>query len=186
MRQRAKVRARRRQETRRRALQHHLGRDGFGRAPAHDEGPAGERRHREEAAREGLDKGNDTQYLLELTRLNVLQQTVEQRYLKDRKPTDAELKAEYDSDMAQAPKMEYHAAHILVATEPFAEKVIQRLDRGEKFEDLAKVESMDPSKKNGGDLGWLRAGVPPQLINALSGLKPGEQVVVRGGILLND
>ena len=128
----------------------------------------------QEASKQGLDKTGDTSFILELSRLNVLEQAMSDRYLKDRKPTDAELRAEYDSDMAQAPKMEYRARHILVATEPFAEKVIQRLERGETFEDLAKVESMDPSKSNGGEIGWLRAGVPPQLINALAGLKPGE------------
>src|SRR5690242_18319690 len=37
----------------------------------------------EEAAKEGLDKSGDTVYLLELTRLNVLQQAVQERYLKD-------------------------------------------------------------------------------------------------------
>ncbi|MGO9804164.1 MAG: peptidyl-prolyl cis-trans isomerase [Steroidobacteraceae bacterium] len=128
----------------------------------------------QEAVRQGIDKTGDTAYILELSRLNVLEQALSDHYLKDRKPTESELRAEYESDMAQAPKMEYHARHILVATEPFAEKLIQRLDRGEKFEDLAKVESMDPSKSNGGDIGWLRAGMPPQLMNALAGLKPGD------------
>src|SRR5215469_6751926 len=67
------------------------------------------------------------------------------------------------------------ARHILVATEPFAEKIIQRLGRGEKFEDLAKVESMDPSKSNGGDLSWIRPeSVPPEFMKALESLKPGE------------
>jgi peptidyl-prolyl cis-trans isomerase C len=128
----------------------------------------------QEAVRQGIDKSGDAQYILELSRLNVLEQALSDKYLKDKKPTDTELRAEYDSDMAQAPKMEYHARHILVATEPFAEKVIQRLDRGEKFEDLARVESMDPSKNNGGDIGWLRAGMPPAMIAALGTLKPGE------------
>jgi peptidyl-prolyl cis-trans isomerase C len=128
----------------------------------------------QEAVKQGIDKTGDTAYILELSRLNVLEQALSDHYLKDRKPTESELRAEYESDMAQAPKMEYHARHILVATEPFAEKLVQRLDRGEKFEDLAKAESMDPSKSNGGDIGWLRAGMPPQLMTALAGLKPGE------------
>jgi len=128
----------------------------------------------QEAVKQGIDKSGDTASILELSRLNVLEQALSDRYLKDKKPTDAELHAEYESDMAQAPKMEYRAAHILVATEPFAEKLVQRLDRGEKFEDLAKAESMDPSKSNGGEIGWLRAGMPPQMMNALAGLKPGE------------
>jgi peptidyl-prolyl cis-trans isomerase C len=129
----------------------------------------------QQAVKEGLDKSGNTAYIMELSRLNVLEQAVGERYIKDKAPTDAELRAEYDAYVAASPKNEYHARHILVATEPFAEKVIQRLGRGEKFEDLAKVESMDPSKSNGGDLSWIRPeSVPPEFMKALESLKPGE------------
>ncbi|HXY97007.1 MAG TPA: peptidylprolyl isomerase [Steroidobacteraceae bacterium] len=129
----------------------------------------------QQAAKEGLDKSGDTAYILELSRLNVLGQAVGDHYLKDKKPTDAELHAEYDAYVAASPKNEYHARHILVATEPFAEKIVQRLGRGEKFEDLAKAESMDPSKSNGGDLSWIRPeSVPPEFMKAVESLKPGE------------
>ena len=129
----------------------------------------------QEAVKQGLDKNGDTAYILELSRLNVLGQAAGDHYLKDKKPTDAELRAEYDAYVAAAPKAEYHARHILVATEPFADKIVQRLGRGEKFEDLAKVESMDPSKSNGGDLSWIRPeSVPPEFMKALETLKPGE------------
>src|SRR5215831_15842841 len=109
----------------------------------------------EQAIREGVDKSGDTAFMLELARLNVLQQAVEERYLKDRQPTDQELRAEYGTQVAAMPKTEYHARHILVATEQFAQKIIERLEKGEKFEALAKAESMDSSKNNGGDLGWF-------------------------------
>ena len=129
----------------------------------------------QQAVKEGLDKSGDTGYILELSRLNVLGQAVGDHYLKDKTPTDAELRAEYDAYVAASPKNEYHARHILVATEPFAEKIVQRLGRGEKFEDLAKAESMDPSKSNGGDLSWIRPeSVPPEFMKALETLKPGE------------
>ena len=120
----------------------------------------------EEAAKQGLDKSGDTVYLLELTRLNVLQQAVQERYLKDRKPTEQELRAEYETQIAAMPKTEYHARHILVATEPFAQKIVERLDKGEKFEVLAKAESMDSSKNNGGDLGWF---TPDRMVPEFSG-----------------
>ena len=129
----------------------------------------------QEAVKQGLDKSGDTAYILELSRLNVLGQALGDRYLKDRKPTDAQLHAEYEAYVAAAPKNEYHARHILVATEPFAEKLVQRLERGEKFDDLAKAESMDPSKASGGDLGWVRPeSVPPEFMKGLESLKPGE------------
>jgi peptidyl-prolyl cis-trans isomerase C len=129
----------------------------------------------EEADREGIDKSGDTVYLLELTRLNVLQSAVQERYLKDRKPTEQELRAEYETQIASMPKTEYHARHILVATEPFAQKIVERLEKGEKFEALAKSESMDSSKNNGGDLGWFTTDrMLPEFSGAVIALKPGE------------
>ncbi len=129
----------------------------------------------QEAVRQGLDKSGDTPYTLELSRLQLLGQALGEHYLKDKKPTDAEVHADYEAYVAAAPKLEYHARHILVATEPFAEKLVQRLEHGEKFEDLAKAESMDPSKANGGDLSWIRPEqVPPEFMKAVAALKPGE------------
>jgi peptidyl-prolyl cis-trans isomerase C len=125
-----------------------------------------------DAEKTGLSKQPETKAILELARLNVLQQAASQAYLKDRKATDDDLKKEYDAQVATMPKTEYHARHILVATEPFAQKLIGQLDKGAKFEDLAKKESMDPSKENGGDLGWFTPDrmVPPfsQAVVALS------------------
>jgi peptidyl-prolyl cis-trans isomerase C len=129
----------------------------------------------QQAQKEGVDKTTDTEDLLELTRLNVLQQTMSERYLKDKKPTEKELRAEYETQVANLPKLEYHARHILVATEPFAQKVVDRLEKGAKFDEIAKQESMDSSKDNGGDLGWF---TPDRMVKpfaeAVLGLKPGE------------
>jgi peptidyl-prolyl cis-trans isomerase C len=129
----------------------------------------------QQAHTDGVDKQPETQYLLDLTRLNVLQQTVEEKYLKDKKPTEQELRAEYETQVANLPKLEYHARHILVATEPFAQKVVERLEKGGKFEDIAKSESMDSSKDNGGDLGWF---TPDRMVkpfaDAVVSMKAGE------------
>jgi peptidyl-prolyl cis-trans isomerase C len=96
-------------------------------------------------------------------------------YLKDKKPTEQELRAEYETEVDALPKTEYHAKHILVATEPFAQKVIQSLEKGAKFEDVAKKESMDPSKDNGGDLGWFTPDrMDKSFADAVIALKPGE------------
>ena len=129
----------------------------------------------QQADKDGVEKTADTQDLLELTRLNVLQQTMEERYLKDKKPTEQELRAEYENQVAALPKLEFHARHILVATEPFAQGVVQSLEKGAKFEDVAKKESMDSSKDNGGDLGWFTPDrMVKQFADAVTSLKPGE------------
>ena len=129
----------------------------------------------QQADKDGVDKTADTEDLLELTRLNVLQQTMEERYLKDKQPTEQELRAEYENQVAALPKIEYHARHILVATEPFAQGVVQSLEKGAKFEDVAKKESMDSSKDNGGDLGWFTPDrMEKPFAEAVVSLKPGD------------
>ncbi len=128
-----------------------------------------------EAMKQGLDKQPDTAQLMQMERLNILEQALSQKFLGGKQPTDDELKAEYDAEIQKMPQEEYHARHILVATQPFADKIVQRLKAGEKFEDLAKAESMDSSKTNGGDLGWFTLDhmVKP-FADAVSQLKVGQ------------
>ena len=127
-----------------------------------------------EAQKQGLDKVGDTAASLELARLNILQRAVGENYLKDKKPTDQELRAEYDALVSKMARSEYRARHILLQNEAFANEIIGRLKAGEKFETLAK-QSLDPSGKDGGDLGWS----PPDrfvkpFADALIALKKGE------------
>jgi parvulin-like peptidyl-prolyl isomerase len=51
-----------------------------------------------------------------------------------------------------------HCAHILVKTETEAKAILERLNKGEKFSNIAKEISQCPSKKNGGDLGTFGRG----------------------------
>ncbi len=53
---------------------------------------------------------------------------------------------------------EVHAAHILVKTEKEANAALERLNKGEKFANIAKEVSLCPSKKRGGDLGTFGRG----------------------------
>ncbi len=53
---------------------------------------------------------------------------------------------------------EIHCAHILVKTEKEAQAVIERLERGEKFANIASEISLCPSGKRGGDLGTFGRG----------------------------
>jgi peptidyl-prolyl cis-trans isomerase C len=129
----------------------------------------------QEAVKEGLDKDPNIAPILVLSQWNVLQQSLSERYLKDKQPTEQEARAEYETQVGMLPKQEYHASHILVATEPFATKIIAELDKGGNFAEIAKRESMDPSKNNGGDIGWL---TPDRMMkpfaDALVSLKKGE------------
>src|SRR4030066_104712 len=51
-----------------------------------------------------------------------------------------------------------HCAHILVKTETEAKAILDKLNKGEKFSNIAKEVSLRPSGKNGGDLGTFGRG----------------------------
>src|ERR1700683_245447 len=129
----------------------------------------------QQAEKDGLDKNGDTAALLMLSRLQILEQADAEQYLKDKKPTDAERQAEYDAQVAAMPKTQYHARHILVKTQEEAQKIIDELKKGAKFEDLAKKDSIDSSKEQGGDLGWFSpANMVKPFSEAVVALKKGE------------
>lgn len=50
------------------------------------------------------------------------------------------------------------AAHILVKSEDKAKELLAKVNAGESFAELAKRNSLCPSGKNGGDLGWFGRG----------------------------
>jgi peptidyl-prolyl cis-trans isomerase C len=128
-----------------------------------------------QALKEGLEKDPDVAARVSVLRMRVLADTESQNYLKGKEPTEAELKAEYDSAIAAMDKTEYHARHILVATKELAEQIIKKIKGGAKFEDVAKAESTDGSKTNGGDLGWFTlARMAKPFADAVKGLKKGE------------
>jgi peptidyl-prolyl cis-trans isomerase C len=130
----------------------------------------------EQAEKDGLTKDPEVATRLELSRLNLLQQASAQKYLKERTPTEAELRAEFDAQVAATPLIEYHARHILVSSEDVAKKVIDQLKGGADFANLAKRLSADKgSAVKGGDLDWFapNAMVKP-FGDALALLKNGE------------
>ena len=70
-----------------------------------------------------------------------------------------------------------NAAHILVNSEKDAQNIMARIEKGEKFEDLAKRFSKCPSKSKGGNLGWFGKGdMVPEFEAAAFAAKKGEVV----------
>ncbi len=67
------------------------------------------------------------------------------------------LYAETVADMEPTP--EYNASHILVETEDEAKALLEDLDAGADFSELAMEKSTGPSGPNGGDLGWFGLGM---------------------------
>ena len=90
--------------------------------------------------------------------------------------TDATIQAAYDAKYkGSAPLIEYHASHILVATEEQAKDLKAQLDGGADFAGLAKANSTDGSAAGGGDLGWFGPGMMVKPFeDAVIALQPGQ------------
>lgn len=74
-----------------------------------------------------------------------------------------------------APQSESNASHILVVTEEDAIAVVEALEGGADFAELAKEKSTGPSGPNGGELGWFSAGMMvPEFEDAAMALEVGE------------
>lgn len=72
--------------------------------------------------------------------------------IENLKPTDEELQTLFE-DLNM--NVRVRASHILVNTEDEAKAVIERLNKGEKFEDIAKELNKDATAATGGDLDYF-------------------------------
>ena len=92
-------------------------------------------------------------------------------------PTDAEIDKYFREHRAEFDQAEQvRVRHILLASEPEARLILARLDRGDRFEDLARQFSKDPGSKDaGGDLGFVsRGSLVPEFEKVAFALKPGQ------------
>jgi len=128
-----------------------------------------------QASKDGLDKDPGTAAQIEVARMHLLADAESRKYMQGKAPTDPELQAEYASAIAGMDKTEYRARHILVASQALAQELTKKLKGGANFAELAKSESIDASKSNGGELGWFDASrmVKP-FADAVESLKKGE------------
>lgn len=88
---------------------------------------------------------------------------------------DAAIQAAYDAEYANAePTKEWNASHILVETEDEAAALIDELNGGADFAELAREKSTGPSGPNGGELGWFGPGMMVQPFEeAVMGMEDG-------------
>jgi peptidyl-prolyl cis-trans isomerase C len=108
-----------------------------------------------EAKKEGLDKSADVKTQMDLAAQTVLVRAYVTDWVKKNPIPDADLHKEYDAIKSQIGDKEYNVRHILVKTEDQAKEIITELQKGAKFDELAKARSEDPgSKDKGGELGW--------------------------------
>jgi peptidyl-prolyl cis-trans isomerase C len=128
----------------------------------------------QEAKKLKLDKDKAVVAQLANLKKNLLIQALITRSPAAKPVSEKELKEVYDQQIGQADPTEYNTRHILMKDEASARKVIEKLNDGANFEELAKSESTDPTGKEGGDLGWLSTPrMPPEFYNAISTMKKG-------------
>ena len=93
----------------------------------------------------------------------VLMQAFLSKYVQEN-IKEENIKASYNNFIAdETSREEIKASHILIDTESEAIDVINMLNDGDDFVELAKNKSTGPSGPSGGDLGWFKRGqmVPP-------------------------
>ena len=132
---------------------------------------------RQEVELSGMLKDPKLAAKIENAQRMLLSQAAAEQYISTLAITDDDLKKEYDFQVGALSNAEYRARHILVEAEQTAKDIIAKLDKGEKFEALAKKFSVDPgSKDKGGELGWFNPQqmVPP-FAQAVIALKNGER-----------
>lgn len=131
---------------------------------------------RQDAVSQHLDQTPDNAARIDNAQRMVLSQMAAENYMETAPISDADIQKGYDQQIGAMKQTEYKARHILVENESQAKDLIKKLQKGEKFADLAKKNSKDPGSKNsGGDLGWFN---PQQMVapfaTAVTTLKNGE------------
>lgn len=131
----------------------------------------------QEAARRGLDKTLEVRMQMDLTRQDILANSLMREVMRGAATVNEDaVRKEYEQLKAQLGTREFRARHILVEKEDEAKDIIAQIKKGASFEKLAAERSKDPgSKVRGGDLDWSPAGqyVKP-FADALNRLKKGQ------------
>jgi peptidyl-prolyl cis-trans isomerase C len=130
-----------------------------------------------QAKKEGLDRDPKVAKQIQASTDQILASAALRNAVLPKLTEDA-IKAAYDKEYAGKPgEEEVHARHILVDSEAKAKDIIAQLDKGAKFEDLAKKygDPKDASTQQGGDLGFFKKGdMMPEFSTAAFGLKVNE------------
>jgi peptidyl-prolyl cis-trans isomerase SurA len=130
--------------------------------------------------------------LMDEARRNALQQQLIQKLRQDGRlvqvgVSEAEVSRTYEERRADLPKRPATVTfrQIVIAARPApasheaarvkAESLLAEIRRGGDFVQIAKRESMDPSREQGGDLGWNRRGqMVPEFERMMFALNPGQ------------
>lgn len=129
----------------------------------------------QEAERRGLDTERRVAAELELQRMQTLANHMADRYAVENPPSESELRDLYEQNLPRLRRTQYEARHILVDTEDLAAELIEEIEDGGDFAELAREHTTDTNGEEGGYLGWVSADelVDP-FANALPDATPGK------------
>ena len=131
----------------------------------------------EEGVRKGIDRDKEVKEVINEAKKKIVMAKLIKNEVEDKIViTEDEMKKFYDEhkDEFKTPEM-WRASHILVADEKEAREILDGLAKGARFEDLAKVHSIDATASRGGDVGFFRAGqLVPDFENACLKLNVGQ------------
>ena len=115
---------------------------------------------------------------LALAEQNALAQVWQQKAIQDAQISDADIKAEYDSQVKAMGSQEFRVRHVLLADEAKAKQILAKLKDGAKFETMAGESSLDKvTAAQGGLSEWMPEGrLSPEVFAAIKGLKNGQLV----------
>jgi peptidyl-prolyl cis-trans isomerase C len=128
--------------------------------------------NRELLAQDALKKDLDNDPMVKLQfdqlRKNLLADLAFNHYVNKQTITEEQLKQEYDSQVKSLGNstnlQQYKVSQVLLPSREKAIEAMQRLKK-EPFDKVAKELSIDASKANGGDIGWV---LPNQIIPAIA------------------
>jgi peptidyl-prolyl cis-trans isomerase C len=114
----------------------------------------------QEAKKKGLDKNKEILAKVDnFKRAMVIDALLEEVLRKKAEVSENEIGQYYkeNKDLFTEP-LEVKIRHIFVASEPALKEVLMKLSKGESFEKLAATYNVDPSRGDGGNLGYIRRG----------------------------
>ena len=129
---------------------------------------------RQEAAKAGFKEREDIKARVENFADKLILNTWMQEKANSLEIAEEDLQAAYEARIANMPRHEYKARHILVKTEDEGKTLVEELKTGKDFAELAKEKSTGPSGPTGGDLGWFKPeSMVKPFAEAVRAMEPG-------------
>lgn len=129
-----------------------------------------------EAKDEGIESSDAFKEKIAALKAQLVQQELLEKYVK-KLVTEEAIENGYNQMVKNVVgKSEMQASHILVSTKQEAEEILQKINNGSNFAELAKHYSLDTgSKEKGGSLGkFVQGQFVPEFEAKLSTMKKGE------------